>query len=68
MTVNQNTPLPGLCQSVVGAAPDFVGSSAVVYDLAGRAWIVALGLNQASWVSAGSPAGQRRWAFVDLTS
>jgi hypothetical protein len=67
MVTNQNTPLPGLCQSVVGAAPDFIGSTAVVHDLAGKPWLVTLGLNQTSWVSAGSPAAQRRWNYIDLT-
>jgi hypothetical protein len=68
MAANQNTPLPGLCQSLVGAAPDFAGSSAVVFDLAGKPWVVTLGLNQTSWASAGSPVGQRRWNYIDLTS
>jgi hypothetical protein len=67
MVTNQTTPLPGLCQTVSGTAPDFIGSTAVVHDLAGKPWLVTMGLNQASWVTAGSPAAQRRWNYIDLT-
>jgi hypothetical protein len=68
MVVNQNTLLPGLCQTVAGAAPDFAGSTALVHDLAGRPWLVVMGLFQTSWVSAGSLAAQRRWNYVDLAA
>jgi hypothetical protein len=68
MITNQNALLPGLCQSVVGSAPDFLGSSALIHDLAGRPWLVTMGVNSATWASAGSPATQRRWNFVDLTA
>jgi hypothetical protein len=68
MTTNQNTPLVGLVQTVVGTAPDFAGSSAIIFDLAGTAWHVALGLNATTWASGGSPASQRRWQFVDLSA
>jgi hypothetical protein len=67
MVTNQNTPLVGLCQRVVGAAPDFLGSSAIIFDLAGTPFLVSMGPNQASWVTAGSPVGQRRWNYIDLT-
>jgi hypothetical protein len=68
MVTNPNTPLPGLVQTVAGSAPDFVGSTATVHDLAGKPWRVALGVNATTWASAGSPPGQRRWNYVDLTA
>jgi hypothetical protein len=67
MVTNQPTPLPGLGQTVSGTAPDFAGSTGLVHDLAGKPWLVTLGLNQASWVTAGSPVAQRRWNYIDLT-
>jgi hypothetical protein len=68
MVTNQNTLLPGLCQSVAGTAPDFIGSTALVHDQSGKPWLVVMGLFQTSWVSAGSPPTQRRWNFVDLAA
>jgi hypothetical protein len=68
MVASQTTALPGLVQSVVGSAPDFTGSTALVHDQTGKPFLVVMGLNQASWVSAGSPVGQRRWQYIDLTS
>ena len=67
LVTSQGTPLPGMCQVVNGSAPDFAGSSAVIHDLAGKPWLITMGLFQTSWVSAGSLATQRRWNFVDLT-
>jgi hypothetical protein len=68
MTTNPGQALPGLCQTVSGSAPDFTGSVALVHDLAGQPFRVVMGLNQASWVTAGSPMGQRRWQYCDLTA
>jgi hypothetical protein len=68
MVVNQGQALPGLCQSVVGSAPDFIGSTALVHDQAGKPFLVVMGVNATTWASAGSPAVQRRWQYVDLTA
>jgi hypothetical protein len=59
-------PFTGLCQQPVGAAPDFIGSTAIVFDGRGSPFLVALGINIASWVSGGSLLGVARWQFVDL--
>lgn len=67
MVVNQGTLLPGLVQTVAGSAPDFIGSSALVHDLTGRPFLVVMGVNATTWASAGSPAGQRRWQYIDLS-
>jgi hypothetical protein len=67
MITNQGQALPGLCQTVSGSAPDFAGSSAIIFDLAGAAWHVTLGVFQTTWVSGGSLTGQRHWNYVDLT-
>jgi hypothetical protein len=68
MVTNPGQALPGLCQTVSGSAPDFAGSVALVHDLAGQPFRVVMGLNQASWVTAGSPIGQRRWNYCNLTA
>jgi hypothetical protein len=68
MTVNQGQALPGLVQVVAGSAPDFTGSVALVHDQSGKPFLVVMGVNAATWASAGSPAGQRRWSYVDLTA
>jgi hypothetical protein len=68
MVTNPSSLLPGLVQIVSGTAPDFLGSTATVHDLAGRPYLVALGVNATTWASGGSPASQRRWQFVDLAA
>ena len=68
MVTGQGALLPGLCQTVVGTAPDFIGSTALVHDQTGKPFLVVMGLNQASWVTAGSPVGQRRWSYLDLSA
>jgi hypothetical protein len=59
---------PGLCQSVGGAAPDFVGSTAIVHDVRGQPFPVQMGVNIASWQSGGSQPSQQHWQFVDLSA
>jgi hypothetical protein len=68
MVVNPNTPLVGLCSAVAGSAPDFIGSTALVHDQTGKPFLVVMGVNATTWASAGSPPGQRRWQYVDLTA
>jgi hypothetical protein len=68
MTANQGSPLPGLCQTVAGSAPDFVGSTALIHDQAGKPFLVAMGVNATTWASGGSVVGQRRWQYVDLAT
>jgi hypothetical protein len=68
MVTGQGALLPGLCQSVGGSAPDFLGSTALIHDQTGRPFLVVMGVNATTWASGGSPAGQRRWQFVDLAS
>jgi hypothetical protein len=61
-------PFVGLCTSVAGATPDFVGSRAVVFDATGTPFQVTLGVNVATWQSGGSQPGVAHWAFVDLSA
>jgi hypothetical protein len=63
-----NGPFVGLCTTPGGAAPDWVGSAAVVFDSRGQSFLVQLGINLASWQSAGSPAGIAHWSFIDLSA
>ena len=61
-------PFPGLCQSVSGAGPDFVGSIAIVHDGRGQPFLVTMGPSQATWVSNGSPPSQAHFQLVDLSA
>jgi hypothetical protein len=61
-------PFVGLCQSVGGAAPDFIGSTAIVFDGAGAPFRVQLGVNTTTWASNGSPPTQAHWSFIDLSA
>jgi hypothetical protein len=61
-------PFVGLCQSVGGAAPDFVGSTAVVFDARGVPFWVQLGVNITTWTSGGSLPGAAHWQFIDLSA
>jgi hypothetical protein len=68
MVTGQGALLPGLCQSVVGSAPDFIGSTALIHDQTGKPFLVVMGQNATTWASGGSLVGQRRWQFIDLAS
>jgi len=61
-------PFPGLCQSPAGAAPDFIGSTAIVHDARGAPFLVQLGVNATTWASQGSPSSVAHWSFVDLSA
>jgi hypothetical protein len=61
-------PFPGLVQQTGGAAPDFIGATAVVHDGRGQPFLVQLGLAAATWAAAGSPPGVAHWAYVDLSA
>jgi hypothetical protein len=61
-------PFVGLCSTPGGAAPDFIGSAAVVFDARGQSFLVQLGVNTSTWVSGGSLPGIAHWQFVDLTA
>src|ERR1700730_12319693 len=63
-----NGPFVGLCQSVGGASPDFVGSSAVIHDARGQPFLVQLGINLATWTANGSQPAQQHWQFIDLSA
>jgi hypothetical protein len=61
-------PFVGLCASVGGASPDFVGSSAVIHDARGAPFLIQMGINLATWQSGGSQPSQQHWQFVDLSA
>jgi hypothetical protein len=63
-----NGPFVGLCSQVGGAAPDFIGSAAVIHDARGTPFLVQLGVNATTWTSGGSQPMQQHWSFVDLTA
>jgi hypothetical protein len=61
-------PFTGLCALPGGVTPDYLGSAAVIFDGHGAPFLVQLGINLATWVSAGSVAGVAHWSFVDLSA
>jgi hypothetical protein len=61
-------PFVGLCQSVGGSSPDFVGSTAAVHDSRGQPFLVQLGINFSTWQSGGSQPALAHWQFVDLSA
>jgi hypothetical protein len=63
-----NGPFVGLCATAGGASPDYIGSTGIVFDARGQSFLVQLGINTATWQSAGSPAGIAHWQFIDLTA
>jgi hypothetical protein len=59
-------PFTGLCQQPGSGAPDFIGSTAIVFDGRGAPFLVGLGVNATTWVSGGSLLSVAHWQFVDL--
>jgi hypothetical protein len=61
-------PFVGLCALPGGSTPDYLGSAAIIFDGRGSPFLVQLGINTATWVSAGSVPGVSHWSFVDLSA
>jgi hypothetical protein len=63
-----DSPLPALCVAVVGAGPDFLGSTFAVFDADGSVKIRTRVISTATWQGSGSPAGVAYWSYADLSS